>query len=344
MSMFKSLKNQDGVALIAVIFLMVAIGGMGVAVQKIASNQSEQAVSSAEVEDSYFTAQSGIELGVQFASTNTMVTKLGLSNLNGKSYTLPNGKAFTLAYYMNTTGKYPADTLVSKALIGSSEREVMFSGLSTRMLAIIPGNTTTNGTCVFPSGTAVADPSISSGSTFPANDNHFVDLKIKGTANITITGPRVIYVDGDFKLEDTASLTITGEVMFVVAGKAEFKDDSSVTLSSGASFYIHASDDVKVKDNATINSGGNAGDVLLTSDKKVKMEDDAVVVAGAYATDKFELKDNADFTGSFGSDNSSKQKDSSTFSYDSNGGNGITGNSDFKVCNAMTNGLSGNFN
>jgi carbonic anhydrase/acetyltransferase-like protein (isoleucine patch superfamily) len=323
--------------IIAVIFLLVVIGGMGVAVSRLVSNPASVVATNIKVQDSLFSAQSGIEWAFQYAVDNSLITpaQVAADAVLSGTHTLPNGETFVTAYTQAT------DTLSSISTVSGAERKVIYSGFAAAVSAATGGGVPGGG-CTFlpapPGGYVNLKIKNNQSQSLGPGDFYINKLDIKDNATLTITGPATIYVQDKMQLKKSASLIINGNVRFVVKKDVIFKDNASVTLNPGANLYINAKKNIQVEDDATINSGGNSANVLLTANKDIKITDNSVVSAGAYADKKFKLDKNAVMTGAVGAGKSVKQKGSSTFIHDPAAGTSVI-NSGVAVCSTMANGL-----
>ncbi len=117
-----------GMTLIVVVFFLIVMGGMGLAVGRISSNQHEALAGSTFSNDAYFTANAGIEWAVQTAVASGWSSTVQLSSLRG-TYRLPNGNSFSLTY--------AADMLTSSASVNGSQRKISFKNFSQRIAPII---------------------------------------------------------------------------------------------------------------------------------------------------------------------------------------------------------------
>lgn len=105
--------------------------------------------------------------------------------------------------------------------------------------------------------------------------------------NATITGTGTIVATGDVKFEDDAN--ISTNVTIVSKRKIEVKNNAIV--QSGAVLY--GKNEIKLQDSASV-----TGSLLVpTSNKKIKMEDNATLTGIAYS-DKVEIKGDAVVSGS----------------------------------------------
>ena len=114
--------SENGFALAAVLFVLVAIGGMGLTVSMIASGQQEQSSASLKSYRAQYAALGGIEWSYQKA-LDMGWSGAGLNALNG-DYTMPDSSSFAITYR--------APDLVSSSTIDGVTRTVKFTNFAAR--------------------------------------------------------------------------------------------------------------------------------------------------------------------------------------------------------------------
>ena len=121
-------RGEAGVTVIAVAFILAAIGVIGLALSSITENLNDRASEAVNVQKAYFTAQSGFEWSLQKADTNNW-TVSDIAMLEGVRI-LPNGGSFTLGY------DPASDTMFSSSTVGAATRRLRFPGFSTFLPAV----------------------------------------------------------------------------------------------------------------------------------------------------------------------------------------------------------------
>jgi len=115
--------DERGVTLAAVLFVLVAVGSVGVALSALTQNMHETSASAVNVQKAYFASKSGFEWAIQKASLMGW-TQADIEMLQG-SQTLPNGVSFTLSY------NRVSDTMTSSSTAGEATRILDFPNFST---------------------------------------------------------------------------------------------------------------------------------------------------------------------------------------------------------------------
>ena len=113
-------RNERGFALAAVLFVLVAIGGIGLTVSMVATGQQAQSSASLKSYRAQYAAVGGIEWAYQKA-LDMGWSGAGLSNLNG-NYTLPDGPSFVITY--------SAPDLVSSSTMDGVTRTVKYTNFA----------------------------------------------------------------------------------------------------------------------------------------------------------------------------------------------------------------------
>ncbi|MBI5179337.1 MAG: hypothetical protein HZA04_08800 [Nitrospinae bacterium] len=309
MDIRRHLKGQKGFALLAVIFILVAMAGLGVTVSKLVQNQARQASSAVGVQDSYYASQSGLEWAVQQATDNGYTAPY--SQIAG-AHTLPNGDTFTIAYDALT------DKLSSTANKGNDQRMLVLAAFSTipsgggggtdpneSCSVAADGNVT--GTDLFATRVASADEidgsipgsaenihpkTFSSMPSFPAGVSYPNRTYSGGTTSLTSSTPTVnnpeLYYN-DLKLEDHGTMNVTGPtgvgnyLTVYVKGDFKVRDSSTLNVTGNVRFVVGTSrrdDENVIMQGATVNiaTGGN---LLLVASGRFKAENNFAVNSGA---------------------------------------------------------------
>ena len=121
-------RGDRGVTVIAVVFILAAIGIIGLALSSITQNLNERASEAVDVQKAYFTAQSGFEWALQTADTNSWTVD-DIAMIEGARI-LPNGESFALGYDPAT------DTMFSTATVGKATRRLRFPRFSAFLPAV----------------------------------------------------------------------------------------------------------------------------------------------------------------------------------------------------------------
>ena len=114
--------DNRGVALIAVLFILIVVGSLGVALSSLTQNMHTVSASAVDVQKAYFVSKSGFEWAIQKSSLMGW-TQADIEMLQG-SYTLPNGAQFTLGYNRAN------DTMTSSSTVGAATRILDFPNFS----------------------------------------------------------------------------------------------------------------------------------------------------------------------------------------------------------------------
>lgn len=114
--------KERGFALAAVLFVLAAIGGMGLTVSMITAGQQVQSSASLKSCRAYYAAVGGIEWAYRKAR-NMDWSGAGLNNLSG-DYALPGGSSFAITYR--------APDLISSSTMDGITRTVKFANFAAR--------------------------------------------------------------------------------------------------------------------------------------------------------------------------------------------------------------------
>jgi Tfp pilus assembly protein PilX len=120
--LFRGCGNDKGIALAAILFLLVTIGAMGLVVSMIVKNQQEQSANHLQSYRAYYSAASGIEWAYERAFEMGW-SGAALSNLSG-TYALPNDERFTITFN--------APDLLSSSTTGGVTRTLKFVNFAGR--------------------------------------------------------------------------------------------------------------------------------------------------------------------------------------------------------------------
>lgn len=112
--------SEKGFALAAVLFVLVAIGGMGLTVSMITAGQQAQSSASLKSYRAQYAATGGIEWAYQKALQMGW-SGAGLNNLNG-DYALPDNTSFTITF--------SAPDLVSSSTMDGVTRTVKYTNFA----------------------------------------------------------------------------------------------------------------------------------------------------------------------------------------------------------------------
>ncbi|MBI5179336.1 MAG: pilus assembly PilX N-terminal domain-containing protein [Nitrospinae bacterium] len=303
--------NQRGVALIAVIFILVALGGLGVTVSKLSQNQAKQASSAVGVQDSYYAAQSGLEWAFQQVTDNTgtagYTAATGYSALVGNR-TLPNGDTFTIAY--------TAPNISSTAKKGNDERQLVLASFDT-LVPQVPGGgggggTGPSSTCATSQGDGKGvdlftqyvaagnridgvtggqsgiTPDNFSIPTFPTatyNNQTFGSTTSLSPNTPSADNPELYYAD--LQVNNNVSLTLNGPtgvgkyLTVYVKGDFDLKGNSTLNINGNVRFVVGVSGttkDIKVN-GATVNITNGA--LFMMASGEFKAENSFKVNSGA---------------------------------------------------------------
>ncbi len=291
MAIVKNLRDQKGVTIIAVFFVLLILGAMGMAVSKLTQSQQLQSAKAIQVQNAYYNARSGMEWAYQYA-IDAGLLESNLATLwpsTGTEYTLPNQMKFKLIYDSATKD------LTSTSTVGDSVREVKwtnFGGTGNNgpfdngggggnannhncyigtISDQLPGlfgeeggvNQNNGGQAVdvpWPSFDENGDKLF--GEDWLPTDQNYYDQKFDGADNDILPGPgeTELYIN-KFETEDDANITIDAEqaggpltVYSQSAQDFDIKDDSTLTINGPVT--MHIGDDFDCKNNATVNLNG----------------------------------------------------------------------------------------
>ncbi|MBI5637209.1 MAG: hypothetical protein HZA03_04475 [Nitrospinae bacterium] len=118
-----ALNNARGITLIAVIFLLVFLGGLGIAVSRLAQNQALTADSALAAQEAFYGAYAGAEWGLRQrieAPLNTPFATLAADFTAGAA--MPGGVSFTTAYTRAN------DTLTAASTVRGCTRSLQVTG------------------------------------------------------------------------------------------------------------------------------------------------------------------------------------------------------------------------
>ncbi|MDY6863945.1 MAG: hypothetical protein SV062_13280 [Thermodesulfobacteriota bacterium] len=114
---FVYLSGQKGVSVIALIIMMVVLGGLGYVFSSLIATKQYSMGMAAPSQQAFYVAESGIEYGIRYASERGWTTGPDLNNLDGITVNPGQGQ-FSLDYDV------PSDTLSSTGQVSGSRREV----------------------------------------------------------------------------------------------------------------------------------------------------------------------------------------------------------------------------
>jgi Tfp pilus assembly protein PilX len=89
------LRGRDGVALIAVIFLLIVIGALGIAISNVMQNQASQTGLTLNNNCSDYAAYGGARFGSQQITDGSTTVAYPLSPSTTPLYTMPNAASFS---------------------------------------------------------------------------------------------------------------------------------------------------------------------------------------------------------------------------------------------------------
>ena len=118
-----ALGNARGITLIAVIFVLVFLGGLGIAISRLAQNRALTADSEVAAQEAFYGAYAGTEWGLRQrldAPINTPFATLAADFTAGNA--LPGGVSFTAAYTRAN------DTLTAAATVRGCTRTLQITG------------------------------------------------------------------------------------------------------------------------------------------------------------------------------------------------------------------------
>lgn len=111
-----AIQNRRGMVLLAVLFLLVILGAMGISMSMINENRHLTSVNNLHSQQAYYAAVSGMEWAYQKAMDDGL-GGAGMASLNG-TYTLPGGQQFQITV--------SANDLLSTGMAGGAERTYEF--------------------------------------------------------------------------------------------------------------------------------------------------------------------------------------------------------------------------
>ena len=114
--------REKGIALIAVLFAILAIGAMGVTLSMLAGSGKVQSAGLVQSSKAFYTASAGLEWAFQRAREKGW-RGAQLTGLNGE-YTLPGGDKFTIVF--------SDPDLLASAVAGGARRSLRFPGFASR--------------------------------------------------------------------------------------------------------------------------------------------------------------------------------------------------------------------
>lgn len=276
MTLIRLIKSRKGVTIIAVLFILLAVGGMGIAVSKITQNEQLQAANSVQIQAAYFAARTGIEMAYQRAIDDCgegqpLVT---LSDLDG-TYTLPDGNTVTLLY--------SSPDIIATGSSGNTARTIRYSDIDAVLAAspvsccdqvtmpppAFPEEVEFDKDCTSPDGyTNLGTISLAGQNVkhIPPNQVPFCSqydtqtkylinkLTMTGGSTLHIYGPSIIYIEElpgnqlEFKAIGTSGIVLHGNVEFWIKGDITYSGDLS--YDSDAEFKLMATGCITVTGSA----------------------------------------------------------------------------------------------
>lgn len=118
-----ALNNARGITLIAVVFLLVFLGGLGIAISRLAQNQALTSDNELASQEAFYGAYAGAEWGLRQrieAPLNTPFATLAADFTAGNA--LPGGVSFTTAYTRAN------DTLIAASTVRGCTRSLQITG------------------------------------------------------------------------------------------------------------------------------------------------------------------------------------------------------------------------
>ncbi len=118
-----TLTNARGITLIAVVFLLLFLGGLGIAISRLAQNKALTADNELASQEAFYGAYAGVEWGMRQrveAPLNTQFANLSADFTAGNA--LPGGVSFTTAYTRAN------DTLVAASTVRGCTRSLQING------------------------------------------------------------------------------------------------------------------------------------------------------------------------------------------------------------------------
>ncbi len=276
MDVMKRLRNQKGVTIIAVFFVLLILGAMGMAVSKLTQSQQLQSAKAIQVQTAYYNARSGLEWAYQ------RCTELLLAVCNDGDFSALNpGVLQTYAIngkILEFTLSFNGNALTSTATVGDGERSITFATFGDNFPAggeepppddtqpPIGGGESGDGadscsgsldfsTTPFPGDQNYDDSGYSDFPEYvPATDNlGVVDL----TGHESLTLGSGTYLMTSLKTAGNATLTITGPALIYVDGttgtpSVDLSGNGIKTIGNNVKFVIIG--DFDAGGNASINS------------------------------------------------------------------------------------------
>jgi hypothetical protein len=153
----------------------------------------------------------------------------------------------------------------------------------------------------------------------------YKDVELKDNVVMTLNGDAEIYSKTEsIELKNQLNLTLKGETSIQSAGAIDLKDNIIVTTSgSDANLLVQSDTKVEIKNQATVNggSGDSAADLLVLSKGDIELKDNIDVKGGFYAPNgKIEVKNQAEVTGSVVAGDEIEVKDNAIVNHDSSAG------------------------
>lgn len=309
-SFFISHLGSRGIALIAVVLVMLFMGGLGIVVSNITQNKQVAGARSLNLTQAFYTAQAGVEWAIQYLASEDKNSLDGISKSFG-------GGTFTISYNTGT------DELIVTGTVGNQVRKVKFSCVgasffgsgdatcSTTGFGLIQsygmaaGGIITDSTSgslpteqkqnltpapdslsaisfpTYPAGTYVSRIVNGTTETLTAGTYLFDDFTIKGSGQVTLQGPATVYVNDTFTMVNSGKLTVdgtNGDVTIVVKQAIDFKNSSSLTTSQGK-FDLLGKSDFSMENTSAL-TVGNKSSVQVTGELKIKDDTSVVINSG----------------------------------------------------------------
>ncbi len=282
----KKLRNQKGVTIIAVFFVLLILGALGMAVSKLTQSQQLQSAKAIQVQTAYYNARSGLEWAYQYMIENGL-DNTQLASLVG-TYTLPDGQTFTI-----TTG---TTSVTSTASVGDGKRSVTFAAFGDNFSPGGGGDDTQPpdvggesgdgadscsgsldlSTTIFPDST---DPPYPNYADFPEYDpaawpdgdnlgainmastdtltldsgTYLIDsLTMAGQSELTFTGDALVYVKAGVSISGQNITTVNPniKVKFIVLGDVTATGNANLAVDDNAEIDIAASGTITTSQNS----------------------------------------------------------------------------------------------
>ncbi len=290
-----TLGNKRGITLIAVVFLLVFLGGLGIAISRLAHNQAFTADNELASQEAFYGAYAGLEWGLRQrveAPLNTPFATLAADFTAGTP--LPGGISFTAAYTRAN------DTLTAASTVRGCTRSLQIAGFCCSVtnlygygwccpvtcghnnpqhlfsLAVGGNGMAANQSIAFVPPQAANAPgtgltfaaqtyggtgnTLPPAGTSPAYIKIIGDLTLNTNAQMTINGPTgantlTVYVGGNMTIGDAAAITINGNVHLVIGGPLTMLPNSGLLLNPNAELLVQTGGDVTLGNNAALNGG-----------------------------------------------------------------------------------------